>query len=278
MKTKLLLLSASVASMLCSAQSGLTNLSFEAWSTTITGPAPTGWYGSGVTQKTSGAQHLSSYAEIKNVSSSQTGLLMLGSISGTASTFAGGVPYTQTPITFSGFYRSAGLATNDKCDFTAYTTKNGNIAYMAVASKTGNTSSWTSFTAPFMSLGANANDTIYMIFTVATHTSSPATVGASMDLDNITLSSVVGLDEHSVGTAFLAYPNPAAGNITLRSMDERAKFLNVVSVEGRVVAQEHILGETTTLSTASLPEGIYVYEIRSDDKSLLYSSRFVVTK
>src|SRR4051812_15902157 len=97
-----------------SAQSGLSNMSFENW----TAGFPDGWDGFGtITQKTSGAQHGNSYCELKT---SQTpAMLVLGEVG------EDGVPYSAKVAQLSGFYRISGMASNEFAGIAVGLTKGG---------------------------------------------------------------------------------------------------------------------------------------------------------
>src|SRR5690349_6148618 len=144
MKKLILLFCLTLTTINYQSQNGLTNLSFENWSTNFIGPAPTGWFGTGLAKQTTGAQQGNNYVRITSNSTTQ-GVLMLGNITGMAGTFTGGQPYNQMPISISGFYKGSDLTTNSNAALlNSYTKENGQINMMAMHTFSVDVSVWTS--------------------------------------------------------------------------------------------------------------------------------------
>src|SRR3954470_2925164 len=89
------------------AQSGLSNLSFETWTTTVLGSTPVGWFASNVTQQTTGAQNGTKYARLSQ-SSNQSGFIFLGDMSHL------GAPIAANPTVLTGFYKTSGMNPGDE--------------------------------------------------------------------------------------------------------------------------------------------------------------------
>src|SRR5688500_12227100 len=103
-------------SLTLSAQSGLSNLSFETWTIGIAGPEPVGWAGTNVTQETTGAQQGSKYARL-NYSSNFSGTLVLGDLD------AMGAPIAANPTSMSGFFKTSGMNPGDVMSIASLTQK-----------------------------------------------------------------------------------------------------------------------------------------------------------
>src|SRR5687768_10391788 len=157
-------------------QVGLSNLSFETWTTSVYGPAPVGWIGFNISQETVGSQHGSKFLRLNNANSSQ-GVAILGSAAPFSSTIKGGVSYTQTPPGLSGFYKTSGMMAGDVVGIAAYTSKTGTMCAMATFTANTNTATWTSFSEPFISFNAGPVDSLFMFATSGTpfgpNTNSP---------------------------------------------------------------------------------------------------------
>jgi hypothetical protein len=258
----------------CNAQNGLSNMSFETWTTTVIGTVPVGWFSSQVTQKTSGAQHGTSYAQFKNAAGSPASMFLTSSPTG----FSAGAPYTQQPASISGFYKSAGMTANDYCSVYAVTFKSQTVSAVASFTASGNVGAWTSFNAPFVSLTGIGNDTLHIIMSIPSQGSGTTTPGATMDIDNLQLNNVVAIDKRSAGTSFLAFPNPASDVFNIQSMDENASSLIVRTVDGKMILKQDIPGEAIHLSIGSFDEGIYFYEIVDKSDCVLFRSRLVIAR
>lgn len=251
------------------AQSGLTNLSFESWSTTLFGPSPTGWFGSNLTKQTTGAQNGSNYVRITNANQS-TGVMMLGT-PGSFTMLTGGEPFTQIPTSLNGFYKASGLIANYPGEVFSYTSKNGSMTAVASKSISTNKSSWTSFSIPYLTMGSQADS----IRIFVANPDTPAV--AIIDVDNFSFAGfVVGLDQRSIGTSFLVYPNPAVDQLTIISKDDDAVSVVITDVNGRIVDQVKLEGERTHIDLRNYSPAVYFYSIHHTDGSTVLNGKFVV--
>lgn len=276
-KQLLLLLCLALFSFKYKAQFGLGNLSFENWSTNPMGLAPSGWFGTGLTKKTSGAQQGNNYASLSpdNINS---GFLMLGNLASLGGTVTGGAPYTQVPVSISGFYKASGISTSSASPFmNAYTKDNGQLNTMAAYTFTANTNSWTSFSAPFYPTQGNpaAVDSMFILFNIGVFGSSTI-----FDIDNVSIQSmgVVGIDKHSIGTNFLVYPNPAHNELTILSKTEKTVNLMLMSIDGKIIKSEMLNEGDTKINLTSYPAGIYIYQILDSEQNVLLRSKMVVER
>ena len=285
MKINLLLVAAFLsATFNFTAQSGLSNLSFENWTTTAFGPSPSGWFGFNITKQTSGAQQGSNYVRINNLNNSQ-GAMMLGTITSLSGPIKGGAPCSQIPVAITGFFKTSGLVTGDKVGLTAYTSYLGSINALASFSQSINTAAWTSFSASFLLINPGPVDSVFVIassgnlFGGGNNSST-----AILDLDNISLGNITntntatGIDVQSLGTSFLVYPNPASGELNIISKDQNAVSLVITGLDGRIIEEQMILSEKTKVNLQNYESGIYFYVIQDEQKNTLLTNKFVVSK
>ncbi|MBL7930250.1 MAG: T9SS type A sorting domain-containing protein [Bacteroidia bacterium] len=277
MKKLLLLLCLALLTFNYSAQTGLTNLSFENWTTNFIGPAPTGWFGTGVSKQTTGAQQGNNYVRIKSNNTTQ-GVLMLGTITNMTGSFTGGEPYTQLPISLTGFYKGSDLITNSNAAIlNAYTKQNGQVNTMAMTNFSVDASNWTSFSAQFFAIGGfpNGADSLYIVFNSGSFNSA-----AVLDLDNLSIQTptLVGVDEQSLGTSFLVYPNPAQSELNIVSKNENNLNLTLFGMDGKIIQSETIKEGDNKILLSNYPAGIYLYRITDTDQNVLLKSKIIIEK
>jgi hypothetical protein len=259
------------------AQSGLNNLSFESWTTTPLGPTPTGWIGANASQQTTGPQQGSNYLRINNTSS-YPGMVMLGSTTTYTGNFNGGIPYTQTPASLSGFYKTSGMASGDTISMMAYTSKTGTIIALGTFTQAANISAWTSFSMSFISFNPGPIDSLFIMLSSDNMFGNSNSLTATLDVDNLSLATVTGLDKNSISTAFLVYPNPASNELTIVSKEEKAVTILIMDINGRRVDELPLETEKTKLDLQKYAGGIYLYSILDKEKRSLLSNRFVVVR
>lgn len=277
MKKQLLLLLFALISLQYQSQLGLNNMSFENWSNNLIGPAPTGWFGTGLTKKTSGAQQGSNYVSLTS-GTNNSGFMMLGVISGLSGTFTGGTPYSQMPVSISGFYKASGTGTASTVPFmNAYTKESGQVNMMAMMSFSVDQSNWTSFSAQFFPINGNTStvDSMFIMFNTGNFGSSPV-----LDLDNLSLlaANPVGIDAQSVGTSFLVYPNPAQNELNIVSKNEKAVSLSLMSLDGKLVKSEKLQEGDNKINLENYPAGIYIYQIMDQDQNILLRSKVTLQR
>lgn len=258
------------------AQSGLSNLSFETWSTSVFGPAPTGWFGINASQQTTGAQQGNSFLRLSN-NSSGTGFLMLGSL-GSSFNLKGGAPVSQTPQQITGFYKISGMAAADSIGISSYTSKTGTIKAMSNLILTANKSSWTSFSMSFTVFAAGSIDTLFFMTASSKPSGGPAnSLSTVFDLDNLSFGIPTSIDKRSLGTSFFIYPNPASSELNILSKEEQATSVLITGLDGKAIEEVQIEMEHTKIDLQNYSAGVYFYFIRDKEGKLLLTNKFIVS-
>ncbi len=279
MKTKLLFFLFLISIFSIRSQSGLNNLSFENWSATIMGNAPTGWFGSNLTSMTGLAQQGNRYVRIS--SGQLPGFMMLGVVPLTATLVTGGIDYTTVPVSISGFYKVSGSSTGNEPIMSAYTKSQGSVNAVAAYQFSTNTSIWTSFSAPFSSLTftstSTSADSIFIVFNTMSMSS-----GGMLDLDNLSLQTptvvATGIDQQSIGTSFLVYPNPVPNSLHVFSKYEGEALVKVYSLDGKQQFSQALTEGDNELNMEAFSAGVYLYRIEDKDGALLLNSKFVLSR
>jgi len=279
MKQVTLILCLLLITINCKAQSGLSNLSFENWSNTIIGMAPSGWFGTTLGQQNSGAQQGSKYVRISGTSPSPnlTGFLSLGGFVGNSSNSF--VPYTQRPVSLNGFYRCGGLAADDSVGLMSFMKKAGNIiTYDYLFFKT-NTSTWTSFSMVYTYFDNQFPDSIsiWAMSNPLMMGGGPNAVGAYLELDNLSFSIGTSIEEGSIGSGYLVYPNPAVETLHILSKNPDAAYILITDMQGRCIEKKAIESENTSIDLKNFSKGYYLYTISDVQARPLFTGKLLIT-
>lgn len=263
------------------AQSGISNMSFENWSSTTWGFAPSGWIGINTAQQTTGAHKGNKYVRLTNTSFNQ-GMLMLGTAS-TATVLKGGAPISQMPTALNGFVKTSGLASGDFVGVQIYTSDNGTINALGTYTIDTNLSLWTSFSVPLTIFGASSNvDTVYIVATSGKMGPSSGTnsLSATLDVDDFWLEGVnmTGIENVSLGTAFMVYPNPTSDVLHVISKNEEASLIKINGIDGKLITELPIRDERAEIDLKDLATGFYFYTIVDAGNTILLTGRFAVTR
>ncbi len=263
------------------AQTGLSNLSFENWGTSIIGPQPNGWFGITVSQQTVGAQQGTSYVRVvtTQTGTSSDGLLFLGQLSSSFNLILG-EPYTLRPNSLNGFYKTSGLAVGDSITIEGILKNGPTLIGAGIMYDTNNVAGWTSFSIPLSYFSASNPDTILInaASNMETFGGGPNAIGSILDLDNLSLAFPTGVDQKSIGTSFLVFPNPASSELNIISKDKNAASVIILDVNGRVVDEIFLENEKTRIDLEKYSSGVYSYSIESKSKAKLLSNKFIITK
>lgn len=257
------------------AQSGVSNLSFESWSNNLAGFAPTGWVGQNATQQTVGAQHLSNYARVKTgpVGPSQDGFIVLAQFSG--NTFYSGASFTLNPAALTGFYRTSSLVAGDSVLIQCIMQKAGNLIAIGQFYETTNKSAWTSFSIPLNYFGGNP-DTV-TIYIAASGGWDANSVGSTIDVDNFGFSFTNAIDENSIGTPFLTYPNPASKEFNIICNNPGEATVTISDTQGKIMETVPLTGEKTRIDLNDYTSGLYYYSISDRSGKVVFNSKIAIT-
>ena len=160
--------------------------------------------------------------------------------------------------------------------YTIYRSDNGS-AYEMIASVSGSFNSYSDFQAP-------AGDVYYIVEVVNPNGCDPAARddGYSVSRSNVASNRFQGAGDERREISATAYPNPASDHIRLSLREDlEGNFqVGMTDILGRTLfSQEHAglrTGETLTISTDDLGEGIYILTVRSSDA--FFSERVIIRR
>lgn len=270
------------------AQSGLTNLSFETW-TTVPSPSPAGFISLGATQMTVGAQHLTSYVRLTSngvaAASLGNGAMRLGSITG-FTTVVPGAPYATRPSAFTGYYKSTIMA-NDSAFLSFDLKKNGASIITNTVVKgviiIATTNTWTSFSLAINYSSASNPDSAFINVAANKNWAGPnhpvGTSGTILDVDNFNFVSSSNVQSFEDQALLLgAYPNPATENFNIISKSPNAVKVEVYDLSGRIMENKLFESDKVSINVNNYTPGLYIYKVYDNANRALKTGKFTVTQ
>ena len=283
MKIYLLLISLFIISSFTNAQY-INNGGFETWST----GDPTGWqspnsttqgFGVTVVSKETTDVHSglnSAKLETKNVIIyAVPGMLTNGTINVVPTAtppvaIAGGVPFTQRPANFTGYYKYT-PGSGDVCYISVFLLKRntgtGNVDTIGYAqfTNTAAVSAWTQFTAPFTYGSVEAPDTM-QVLVISSNPLAPV-VGSTLLVDDLDLTGgTLGVTKYSLLKSVNVFPNPASDliNIQFNSETTSQTIVSVYSLLGQKIKEITLpVGtELSSINIRDLKDGMYFVQVQ----------------
>jgi hypothetical protein len=219
------------------------------------------------------------------------GILLLGSVSLASSPpLKSGTSWTErlTSINFHYKYSPVG---NDNGAMMAYLTKWNGISRDTIATAaypiTSAASSFTLANGPFVynnSFPSNATpDSLHVYFLSSARpwlnsslVPNPAKIGSALWIDE---AAAIGLNEkYDLMTKVSVYPNPANEFIHFKSENTNAKTVEIVDLNGKLVASEEFKDKALMFSTDNLTNGLFIYLIKDKNKALISEGKVEVCK
>jgi hypothetical protein len=260
------------------AQSGLSNLGFETWTTGSLSPSvPTGWEGSNVTMLTTGAHGGNHYVNISNTASNNAiyyGTFFLGSPVGFK---PGGIPYTQKLTALNGFYRSSGLVADDTVGMYVRLSKQQSLVAIGHLRIGNNNPQWSYFSIP-VNVGNETPDTLMIYATSGKLSlSAPNSSTTVFQLDDLSLSTTTGLWDVPASPLATFFPNPAGDEFTVTLMlQDKNTSINFYALSGRLIHGCPLSNGTNRIDLRVFGCGVYLCEIAQDGMVILRDKLIVV--
>ena len=284
MKNITLIIAAILISGSLLAQTQPLNPSFENWTTAAAGfDNPDSWTTTNldlgfmgtfvnVTEETTGAQDGTSFIRLETKdpgTGALPGVASLGIIDVANQTVTGGMPYTDRPEFFKGYYNYNGV-NGDTCSLIAFFTKwdgttRDTIGFSFFMTD-ANTSNWTMFTDTIYWDATSSPDTLNII--VASSSSEAMQVGSILDIDNLFFEgTVVGVEDNlSSEELFDIYPNPVKDVINVRINNGENAEITLYNTVGQQVYKTNTSTADNKINVSQQNRGIYFIKVKLDNK------------
>ena len=104
-------------------------------------------------------------------------------------------------------------------------------------------------------------------YVTATGTGGSALQGNQQPFE---ISVITGIEINAITLEMGVYPNPTFDNVTLKVSGNEFSKLNytLIGLDGKVIRQENVNGETTTIPMNELAKGLYIINVYDQNKSI----------
>lgn len=202
------------------------------------------------------------------------GLVSNGDIDIQSQSVTGGVPFTERPTAFTGWYRAEPQNGDTYSMIAVLINENtGDSVGVAIFEGTNTVTDWTEFTEPVQYLNQQT-PTLLQITMFASDPLDPQN-GSTVYFDELDYESItVGIAEDETAQ-ISAYPNPVAESVyfELGKMDQAA--LTIYNILGVRVMEANIAGVNNRVDMTSLPAGTYIWQIASLEGVLIQSGKLL---
>ena len=186
-----------------------------------------------------------------------------------------GIPYTDKPNYFNGYYKYIPVQ-GDSCHIYAYlskwniaTGKRDTIAWTALLGKT-TVSTYHTFSLEFDYYLQDTPDSITMVFTSSANGENyEGQIGSTLYIDNVKLSMTDDIKD--VNSSFIVdvFPNPTNGTIKIVSNINTETNYSIFNINGQNVKSGNINSKLEFIDLSDLISGIYFIKIKNINGNLI---------
>ena len=120
-----------------------------------------------------------------------------------------------------------------------------------------------------------------LMYVSASSLSNPE-LGSELFVDNFLFSGItpttVGIEKQNKNSGISLYPNPANDQITIQRESDIPQNIQFLNITGQVITETTLAHKQTQVNTGSYAPGIYFYRIMGEDKEILGTGKFVVSR
>jgi hypothetical protein len=208
------------------------------------------------------------------------GLMVLGSVNAVTQQVSGGIPFTDRPSNFSGYYKYAPASSTDSALFAIVlthwntaTNHRDSIGVSLFFAK-GTVSQYTAFNAPFLYFLADNPDTMQVLI-ASSFDFLKAQPGTQLKIDDLSFATASGVTSLSDIYNVSYYPNPVRDQLNVVfTQYEKASMVNVYDLTGHLLQSVSVQGNIIPVKVQSLPAGMYFFSVIAKDGSVLKTDKF----
>ena len=289
MKTALLSLSLSIVTSVAISQ--IPEAGFDNWSSSGSCDQPVGWNTvngtTGIlglcTAQRETANPYSGSSAIK-ITTGQLGFPVFQTVPGIVSNgnidiqnqgINGGIPFTDRPTAFTGWYRAAPLG-NDTYSMIAVLINEatGDTVGASIFEGSATVSTWTAFNQPVQYL----NQDMPTLLQISLFSSDPLNPqnGSTVYFDELGYESVtVGVADFDYADV-LSYPNPTEGEIFFSIGKLNQAIVTIHNILGVKVMEQTISGINNSLDLRHLPSGTYVWQMNAVSSEVVKTGKLLL--
>ena len=204
------------------------------------------------------------------------GLVSNGTINIQNQSVTGGVPFTERPSAFTGWYRAA-PENGDTYSLIAVLLNDNTGDTVGAAIFEGNTtvSTWTQFTQPVQYLNQDIPTTL-QITMFASDPTNPQD-GSTVFFDELDYESLtVGIEDYNQA-GVNAYPNPVIDDVGFNLGSNELATVNIYNILGTSVLQETITREQNSVSLRFISNGTYIWQLTTRQGEPIKTGKLIKT-
>ena len=203
------------------------------------------------------------------------GLVSNGNIDINSQSVSGGVPFTERPVSFSGWYRAEPVGGDTYSLIAVLINENtGDSVGVAIFEENSTVTDWTQFVQPVQYLNQQT-PTLLQITMFASDPLDPQD-GSIVWFDELDYQSItVGITENQANR-IKAYPNPILDDVYFELGEIDQVVVTVYNIIGARVLEANLSGVNNRLDVSSLPSGTYIYQMASLEGEPIKSGKLQV--
>jgi hypothetical protein len=102
-----------------------------------------------------------------------------------------------------------------------------------------------------------------------------AEVNSTFTIDDVEFIFATGVNEAAQKNAIQVYPNPVQDILNVSNSNGGATVLEIIDATGRSVMTRTLSGANSRLDVSTLPNGLYMYQLRSTNRQVLRTGKFL---
>jgi hypothetical protein len=198
-----------------------------------------------------------------------------------------GIHVTSSPAYLNGFYKFNQGSTDPSLldtggifvgltKWNSITMMSDSIGYGQVTF-TANATTYTPFSLAIINTSGMVPDTALIGFNSTS--TKKVHMNTYLIVDDLSFSSTSGITPAFTNASDIAlYPNPAIDQATIKNLPKNAEQVFIMDYTGRRVANISGIAEEVNVNTSSFAPGLYFYNVVDNTGTMLYTSRFTVSK
>jgi hypothetical protein len=205
------------------------------------------------------------------------GIVSNGNIDIQSQGVTGGIPFTERPTAFKGWYR-AEPENNDTYSMIAVliNENNGDTVGAAIFEDNTTVSNWTEFNVP-VDYFTQDIPTLLQINLFASDPQNPQN-GSTVYFDELDYESLtVGLQENDAANINV-YPNPAVDDVFFNIGAYETARVNIYNVLGTSVLEQVVTQTQNSVSLLQLTHGAYIWQLTTRKGEAIKAGKLILTK
>lgn len=190
------------------------------------------------------------------------GLVSNGTIDVQNQSVNGGIPFTERPVSFSGWYRAEPVNGDSYSLIAVLINENtGDTVGASIFEGATTVNSWTQFVEPVQYL----NEQIPTLLQITMFASDPLNPqdGSTVYFDDLDYQTITVDVNELASTNVSVYPNPAVDEVFFEIGDNENTTLTIYNILGLKVQEQPLRASTNQIDIATLPTGTYLWQVSS---------------